>query len=211
MNVATLLEDNFEGQTLANAIEHALARFDCGRSDIETEILQAPTCGFLGIFGRRPARIRVRLTSRLLAAQKITAQLVFLTGFQADVRGMQRGDRLLVNLDSPASALLIGRHGQGIDALQHLVNLLLDQVLGRGVRVEIDCDGYRFRRAESLNQVARSLVSRVRKTGQPVTSPALDRESCQHLNRLLERENGMRTRVVGQGPEQKLVVFDRAR
>lgn len=211
MNVANLLEYVSEGSSLAEAIDAGLARFQCARTDLETEILQTPRSGFLGWFGSRPARIRLRLTSRVLVAERITAHLISLCGFSAELSSVVRGNRLEIQLNSADSALLIGRHGQGIDALQQLVNTLLDQALGRGLRVEIDCDGYRSRRVDSLHRLARSLINRVRKSGHPATTPPLDSESRQLLNRLLEQEDGLSTRAVGQGSEKKLVVSSRMR
>jgi len=149
MNVESLLELVTVGATLGEAIDNAVVRFGCSRSDIDIEILQTPSSGWLGLFGRRPARVRVRLRCRLIAASRVTNQILDLCGFSALSKIYRAATGLRIDLEAADAALLIGRHGQVLESLELLVNHLLNRSLGFGDQVDIDCNGYRSSRSES--------------------------------------------------------------
>jgi len=206
MLVVDLLQIELLADSLAEAVENGLAHFKCSRNCIETSILQAPTSGFLGIFGRRPARVRIKLTDRGTAARTICDQLLRLLGFPAVVTCESPLQPFQLSLDSTDPSLLIGRHGQTLDSLQSLLNSLLDRHFGSGEIVILDADGYRARRKEVLFSLARRLVSRARASGKLVTTPPLPVGERQILFDLFERESGIVARSKGHGSEKILVV-----
>jgi len=206
MRVADLLQIDIEAESLAEAIESGMRHFRCSRAAIEARILQAPCSGFFGLFGRKPAKVRVALMDRGFAARAIVEHLLFLSGFSARVAGEVTVPPYLLKLDSPDPSLLIGRHGQTLDSLQFLVNALLDKQLGPGASVVLDVAAYRERRHGDLATLAQRLISQVRRTGKTASTPPLPVEERKVLYGLIEREPDIVAHSRGQGAEKKLVV-----
>jgi spoIIIJ-associated protein len=90
-------------------------------------------------------------------------------GTPAAVEIAARGDQLVATLSGAGMGLVIGKHGQTIDAVQHLANALVARLAGPGMAVVVDAAGYRARRQASLEQTADRAAQRALATGLPVT------------------------------------------
>lgn len=201
-----MLQVEVQADSLAEAVERGLTHFNCSRTEMETEILQAPTSGFFGWFGAKQARVCLRLTDRSAAARIICQRLLDFVGLDAQVEGKDPFAPCLLKLEATDPSLLIGRHGQTLDSLQNLLNGILDKQLGHGEPVVLDAAAYRERRKGDLISMAQRLVTQVRKTGQPVSTPPLLVEERKVLYGFFECESDIVARSKGQGTEKKLVV-----
>jgi spoIIIJ-associated protein len=116
------------------------------------------------------------------------------------VTGTVRGEDL---------GLFIGRHGQTIDAVQHLIFRI---ALARGagdegdLRVVIDAEGYRARRAEALQRVADQAAEDARRSGRPVALDAMTASERKLVHEYLRDRGGVETFSEGEEPDRHLVV-----
>ncbi|HYM83732.1 MAG TPA: R3H domain-containing nucleic acid-binding protein [Candidatus Dormibacteraeota bacterium] len=120
-----------------------------------------------------------------------------------DVHGSDAGER-------EALGALIGRKGERLSALQHLVNLMLSKRMGEWTRVLVDVEDYRGRRERQLRDLAKRAAARVVETGRMLQlepMPALERRWI-HL--ALRDEPGVATQSVGEEPERRVVVLPRS-
>jgi spoIIIJ-associated protein len=105
--------------------------------------------------------------------------------------------------------LFIGRHGQTIDAVQHLIFRI---ALARGagdegdLRVVIDAEGYRARRAEALQRVADQAADDARRYGRPVALDAMTASERKIVHEYLRDRGGVETYSEGEEPDRHLVV-----
>jgi spoIIIJ-associated protein len=105
--------------------------------------------------------------------------------------------------------LFIGRHGQTIDAVQHLIFRI---ALARGagdegdLRVVIDAEGYRARRAEALQRVADQAADDARRYGRPVALDAMTAGERKLVHEYLRDRGGVETYSEGEEPDRHLVV-----
>jgi spoIIIJ-associated protein len=105
--------------------------------------------------------------------------------------------------------LFIGRHGQTIDAVQHLIFRI---ALARGagdegdLRVVIDAEGYRARRAEALQRVADQAADDARRHGRPVALDAMTASERKLVHEYLRDRGGVETYSEGEEPDRHLVV-----
>jgi spoIIIJ-associated protein len=105
--------------------------------------------------------------------------------------------------------LFIGRHGQTIDAVQHLIFRI---ALARGagdegdLRVVIDAEGYRARRAEALQRVADQAADDARRYGRPVALDAMTASERKLVHEYLRDRGGVETYSEGEEPDRHLVV-----
>lgn len=203
------LEIESEGSTLDVAVNQGIDRFGCSRAEVDIEILQLPAKGFLGLFGARPAKVRIRLTDRALIARRSAQKLLRLTGIEAKVDALTGSERIDLTIDSEESNLIIGRRGVTLEALQSLVITLTDREVQDRTPIVIDIDGYRQRKEFSLRRLARRLSSQVRRTGRKATIDPLPPEDRRLFHLALKEEYGVECRSVGQGIERKMVLSPR--
>ena len=180
---AEAIADNLDA-----AVECALAQLNSTRAEAEIEVLQGPSHG---LFGKRPARVVVRLHDRAAIARQITVRLLHLCGHEADVRLAEATKRIDLCLTSSDPSRLIGRHGQTLGALQTLVSSMTDRVTTDRTPILLDVDGYRERRQDFLQQLARRLARKARQTGKPASSPVLNHNERRILHGLIKQEPGL--------------------
>jgi spoIIIJ-associated protein len=220
-----------EGETIDEAIERALAALAISREEAEVEIVQDARRGVFG-FGAQPARVRVSTRETAVGQVSVTAsvsqtpsiasamgddeirilgRLLDLMGFSARIVPAVGDEPTEVRLciSSEAGGLLIGRHGQTLDALEYLLNRLVERHADRGKRITLDAEGYRERRRRELVETAHRLASRVRETGRPVAmNPSTARERrVVHL--ALANDARLITRSDGEGALRHVVIFPR--
>ena len=160
-------------ENLDTAVENALSQLKCTRAEADVEVLQVASPGFLGLFGKRQARVRVMLHDRGAIARQFTDGLLRLSGLEAEIEVVASPKQIQLLLSSDASSLLIGRHGQMLDAMQGLVGTMTDRQTTDRTPIVLDVDGYRARRYEFLTRLADKLSRKVRETGKPATTPPL--------------------------------------
>jgi spoIIIJ-associated protein len=113
------------------------------------------------------------------------------------LRGCLRGEDV---------GLFIGRHGQTIDAVQHLAQRIVFPDGPSPVRVVIDADGYRERRAESLRADAGEAAEEALRSGQPVELEPMPASERRIVHEFLRERGGVETHSEGDEPERRLVV-----
>jgi spoIIIJ-associated protein len=113
------------------------------------------------------------------------------------LRGCLRGEDV---------GLFIGRHGQTIDAVQHLAQRIVFPDGPSPVRVVIDADGYRERRAESLRAGAGEAAEEALRSGEPVQLEPMPASERRIVHEFLRERGGVETHSEGDEPERRLVV-----
>ena len=111
--------------------------------------------------------------------------------------------------EKEALGALIGRKGERLSALQHLVNLLLSKRVGEWTRILVDVEDYRGRRERQLRDLANRAAERVGQTGKMLQlepMPALERRWI-HL--ALRDHEGVATQSIGEEPNRRVVVLPR--
>jgi spoIIIJ-associated protein len=129
-------------------------------------------------------------------------------GLDLDVEiDVQEGDGLLRgNLRGDDVGLFIGRRGQTIDAVQHLAQRIVFHEGPSGVRIVIDADGYRERRAEALRADADDAAEETLRTGQPVEMDPMPASERRVVHEHLRDRGDVETHSEGDEPERRLVV-----
>jgi spoIIIJ-associated protein len=110
-------------------------------------------------------------------------------------------------LSGSGSGLLIGRRGQTLDALEHLIGRIVSRdEWEHGLRVALDAEGYRQRHQESLEDLARRLADKARVTGRPVTLSPMSARDRRVIHLAVEREAGVSTCSEGEGLFRRVVI-----
>jgi spoIIIJ-associated protein len=140
------------------------------------------------------------------ALEELLEEVVDGLGLDAEIHVEERGGVLTGRLEGEDVGLFIGRHGQTIDAVQHLAQRIVFPDGPSSVRVVIDANGYRERRAESLRAEAEDAADRAVASGKPVELDPLPPFERRIVHEYLRDRGGVETHSEGNEPERYLVV-----
>jgi spoIIIJ-associated protein len=132
-------------------------------------------------------------------------------GLRAGVRVEQDEDGIRGTLDGDDLGLFIGRHGQTIDAVQHLAFKIVNRDAARdaAVRVVVDAAGYRERREQMLHRQADQAAARAARSGRPVALDAMSATERKVVHEWLKDRDDVETYSEGTEPDRHLVVAPR--
>ena len=148
---------------------------------------------------KNPVEEIQRLTEELLAKMGVEAKVA--------VEEDKKNKMFKISLSSPQdNALLVGRFGRNLEALQTILNLMVANALGEWQRVLVDIDGYRQKREEQLEKMAQEALEKVAATGEPVTFPGLSSFERRVIHLYFKDKPEMETLSEGEGRDRYLVV-----
>ena len=202
-----LLHLEVAAENLDAAVENALAQLNCTRAEAEVEVLQTASSGFLGLFGKRQARVRVKLHDRGVIARQFTDRLLRLIGLDVELEVAASSDQLQILLSSTDSGLLIGQHGQMLDAMQGLIGTMTDRRTTDRTPIVLDVDGYRARRHDFLTALAVKLCRKVRQTGRSAITPPLALGERRILHELFKKEPDLEARSRNHEGDRKVIIL----
>jgi spoIIIJ-associated protein len=127
-------------------------------------------------------------------------------GLDADVAVADDGEVVRGTLTGEDLGLFIGRHGQTIDAVQHLAMRVVANAAGERRLVEVDAEGYRDRRAEALHGQADAAAEEALRFGRPVALDAMSAPERKLVHEYLRDRGDVQTYSEGDEPQRHLVV-----
>lgn len=125
----------------------------------------------------------------------------------ADVIVEPDGDRILFNVNGGNAAVLIGKKGQTLEAIQYLVEKAVNKHSESRIRIQVDIEGYLKKRRKNLQSMAERLAQKAKKMGKPITIGQLNAHDRRIIHLTLKDDHSVRTQSMGDGFYRKLVVF----
>ncbi len=116
-------------------------------------------------------------------------------------------DQILLKVDGGNSAILIGKRGQTLEAMQYLVEKGVNKNSPKRIRVEIDIEGYLENRKTNLLKLAFQLAQKTKRTGKPTTVGQMNAHDRRIVHLALKDDKQIRTQSMGDGFNRKLVIF----
>jgi spoIIIJ-associated protein len=215
----------FEGKTTEEAIETATRELDRSRDQMEIEVLEPGSPGIFGLVGTRKARIRVTLEeepteegpSELLADEQedglaiakdtleTIISLIPMEGVTVSARNTD--GTITLNIEGDQSGLLIGRKGKTLDALQFIVNKVVNKALEKRTQVVVDSENYRARRKDHLINMALKMGDKAKKMKKPVATNMLNPHDRRIVHLALRDDDMLETKSRGEGLLKKVVII----
>ena len=140
------------------------------------------------------------------ALEELLEEILDALDLDASIDIREKGGELTARLDGEELGLFIGRRGQTIDAVQHLAQRIVFPGGPSSVRVVIDANGYRERRADTLRAEADDAADEAISTGQPVELPPLPPFERRLLHEYMRERADVETHSEGEEPERYLVI-----
>ncbi|HZV72853.1 MAG TPA: R3H domain-containing nucleic acid-binding protein [Conexibacter sp.] len=138
--------------------------------------------------------------------RRMLEEIVGSVGVAATIEVSEDDAGVYANLDGEDLGLLIGRHGQTIDAIQHLAYRIAFRGENERKRVTVDAAGYRERRAVLLQEDADEAADEALRTGEPVALDAMNAVERRVVHEYLRDRDGVETYSEGDEPDRYLVV-----
>jgi len=129
----------------------------------------------------------------------------------AEVTARQGEDRLCFDIQGGESGILIGKKGQTLEAIQYLVEKMVNRHHPERVRVQVDVEGYLDNRRQRLEELADRLAQKAKRSGKPVTIGQLNAHDRRIVHISLKGDPDLRTQSMGEGFYRKLVIFPKKR
>ena len=145
--------------------------------------------------------------STLETAKEVLEEMVRLMGLNATVEIASEGETSRLNVKGDDLGALIGRRGEKLASLQHIVNLIVGRREGQHHRIAIDVENYRGRREEQLRDVADRAAKRVAQTGKIIQLEAMPAVERRIVHMALVENPRVRTQSVGVEPNRRIVVL----
>ncbi len=143
----------------------------------------------------------------LALAKETLENILALIPVETSVIADQGDGNIALNIEGDKSGLLIGRKGKTLDALQFIVNRIVNKTLDRRTRVVVDSENYRQRRRDSLTQMALRMGDKAKRIGKPVTTNPLNPRERRIIHLALKEDGRLNTKSKGEGLLKKVVIF----
>jgi spoIIIJ-associated protein len=129
----------------------------------------------------------------------------------SQIEAETRNGRILFKVDGGNSALLIGKRGQTLEAIQYLVEKIINKKNDTRIRIMVDVEGYLGARKSNLQKLATKLADKAKKINKPVTIGQMNAYDRRIVHLHLKDNQEVRTQSVGEGYYRKLVIFPKRR
>ncbi|MBR3932572.1 MAG: protein jag [Clostridia bacterium] len=193
-------------KTKEEAIELALSELGVTEADVEIEVIEEGSKGFLGI-GSKDACVKVTYNpGGEKRATDFLNKIFEITKEDVTVESKVDGEVLKINLSGPDMGIVIGKRGETLDALQHLTSLVVNRGDDSFLKVSLDAENYREKRNAALESLAQKLANKVMRTGRNQTLEPMNAYERRIIHSALQDHETVTTYSIGQGVNRKVVI-----
>ncbi|WHZ03171.1 RNA-binding cell elongation regulator Jag/EloR [Neobacillus sp. YX16] len=195
------------GQTVKEAVESALAQLNTTKDRADVAIIDEGKKGIFGIFGSRPAVVKVTvIIDPIDEARKFLLQVSEQMGAPISIEMKREGKQVLFIMTGEKIALLIGKRGQTLNSLQYLTQLIINRFSNQYLTVILDAEDYRNRRNDTLIQLAHRLALKALKTGKDVALEPMPSYERKVIHTALSDNKRVKTYSDGSDPHRHIVI-----
>lgn len=199
----------FTGKTVEDALTDALIKLETTSDNVTYEVIEKETNGILGLFAKKDARIKVKLNNDIKdTVNEFLTKVFKAMNIEAVINIDYNEENALMNIDlvGPDMGILIGKRGQTLDSLQYLTSLVANKE-GKGyIKVKLDTENYRERRRETLENLAKNIAHKVKRTRKNVVLEPMNPYERRIIHSSLQGDKFVETHSEGEEPFRKVVV-----
>ena len=193
-------------KTVDDAVTEALIKLGATSDQIEYEVVEKGSTGFLGI-GSKAAVIKARKKcSTEDVIREFLGKVFDAMELEVEIQITNSENNYSVELKGDEMGVLIGKRGQTLDSLQYLTNLAVNKNSDEYVKVKIDTEDYRKRRKETLENLAKNIAYKVKRTKRPVSLEPMNPFERRVIHSALQNDKFVTTHSEGEEPYRHVVV-----
>lgn len=198
-----------KSKTKEEAIQTALLKLGVEEKDIEVNVIQNPSKGFLGLIGAKDGiyEITVIKKEEIEITKEFIENILIKSKINAKVNAIQEDNLIKISIEGKEATCLIGRRGETLDAVQFLTGLALNKInKDSHMRVLVDIENYRSKREESLVRYARKVAREVAKTRRTKKLDYMNPYERRIVHSALQNDKYVITYSEGTDPYRRLVI-----
>ncbi|WP_271714016.1 RNA-binding cell elongation regulator Jag/EloR [Anaeromicropila herbilytica] len=196
-------------KTVSDAITEATIKLGTSSDNLEYEVIEKASSGFLGLFNNKPAKIKARCKFSIEGVTRHFLERLFLAmNIQAsiDLKYDEVQGTVDINISGNEMGVLIGKRGQTLDSLQYLTSLVVNKESSSYLKVKIDTENYRERRRETLQNLAKNIAYKVKRTKKSVSLEPMNPYERRVIHSTLQNDKFVETHSEGEEPYRRVVV-----
>ncbi len=198
-----------EGRTPEEALELALKELGVTRDQVIVKVLSEGSKGILGL-GAKPAKVRVTLKEDPYSTPEIVLKrLINLMGVECELESETIEGVIHINISSPDAGLIIGRRGETLQAIQFILNNIVNRRALVKKRIILDAGGFREKRKRVLEDMAHRLAEKVKMTGREIVLEPMPAHERRIIHLALQDDEEVRTYSRGEGDNRCVVITTR--
>ncbi len=198
----------FKGKTKDEALMQASVELGAPSTELEYEVISEETKGFLGI-GSKPCIIKARKKKTFTDDVREYLDSLF-KAMDIETEIQMEFDEtenvLSINLEGPEMGILIGKRGQTLDALQYIISLAVNKKSESYIRVKLDTENYRARRKETLENLAKNIAFKVKRSKRSFALEPMNPYERRIIHASLQGNRYVETVSEGEEPYRRVVV-----
>lgn len=198
-------------KTVSEAITEACQKLGVTSDRLDYQVIEEGSNGFLGI-GSKPAVIKAAVKTEEISVEDKAKRFlndVFAAmnmNVVVSVKYDEAAEGMEIDLSGDEMGVLIGKRGQTLDSLQYLVSLVVNKGSENYIRVKLDTENYRERRKETLENLAKNIAYKVKRTRRPVSLEPMNPYERRIIHSALQNDKYVTTYSEGEEPFRKVVV-----
>lgn len=225
---------NKTGKTVDEAVEAALAELGVAKEDATIEVVSEPSKGGLLGIGHKEAEVKVTadvkdgseaeeseevvyygddesfegdaVSEAEDAAVAFVAEVLSGIGIHGNMDSYREDDSIYISVSGADCGSAIGRHGETLEAISYITNLVANKHSENRIRVHIDIGGYRKHREQVLTNLASKASIKAKKTGRKVVMEPMNPAERRIVHSYLQNVEGVTTHSEGEEPDRRVIV-----
>jgi len=208
-----------EGKTVDEAVEKALKKLNVSKDQVKIEVMkQSKNKGLFGFGTSKSVKVKVSLLQKnenrrlKSVSTQILTKILELMNIKATVEVKETEDTVTLEINTEDAAILIGKRGQTLNALQELITLIVNRSgVGIRKRIVLDTEDYRRRRNEVLVNLARKTAQDVITTGHEIELEPMIPQERFIIHSTLQNHPKVSTQSRGNGIERRVIILPKSR
>ena len=217
------------GKNIEDAIEKGLQELNCSKEEVEIKVLDEGTKGLFGLMGSKPARVILTLKDKngikkentkkeepkreidfdlaCKNAKEYVSKIVSMMNIKIDdIKVNHDEDTVNIEVSTDSGSLLIGRSGQSLNALEYVVQLMLNTNPSTRAKVTIDTENYRQKQQDRLKTIANKAIEYVKRTKKIYRFDPMSAKDRKFIHKYFKNIGGFDTFSEGEGAMRKVGV-----
>ena len=198
----------FSAKTVNDAITEACKALGVTSDKLDYKVVEEGSNGFLGI-GAKDAQIEAAVKNSVSNVASDFLKAVFAAmniRVVVDVKYNAENNEMNIDLSGDDMGVLIGKRGQTLDSLQYLVSLVVNKGNEDYIRVKVDTENYRERRKSTLENLAKNMAYKVKRTRRPLHLEPMNPYERRIIHSALQNDKFVTTHSEGEEPYRHVVI-----
>jgi len=202
-----------EGKTYEEAVKKASLALNTEEKDLDIEVTEVDTKGILGLLGSKKVRITAKIREKETTPEDYGKQLLQDLGRFAGLafnikttEANEKTERILFLIQCDDGDVLIGKDGEALEALQHILKLAIAKKYKQNLKILVDINGYREKKRNALTVMAKRLADKVKRTGRRIKTDPLNPYERRIIHTLFKHNKNVTTKSEGEGHTKKVII-----